>query len=132
MARPQKSIDIKQFEYLCGIMCTEEEIAGAFDCSIDTINRWCKRTYNLSFADVYKRKSANGKISLRRYQFKLAENNATMAIWLGKQYLGQRDESEAKERLIEAQIKKLDQTDSEIEDLSDIESRIYEEEDNSV
>ena len=30
-------------------------------------------------------------MSLRRTQFKLAEKNPTMAIWLGKQYLGQRD-----------------------------------------
>ena len=33
-------------------------------------------------------------ISLRRSQFKLAEKNATMAIWLGKQYLGQRNHKE--------------------------------------
>lgn len=33
-------------------------------------------------------------MSLRRTQFKLAEKNPTMAIWLGKQYLGQRDNVE--------------------------------------
>jgi hypothetical protein len=27
-------------------------------------------------------------------QFKLAEKNASMAIWLGKQYLGQKDQVE--------------------------------------
>ena len=32
-----------------------------------------------------------GKISLRRKQWQLAEKSASMAIWLGKQYLGQRD-----------------------------------------
>lgn len=93
MARPRKEIDKKQFEYLCSIMCTEEEIAGVFDCSIDTINRWCKRTYHLSFAETYKNTSASGRISLRRYQFRLAENNPAMAIWLGKQYLNQREPS---------------------------------------
>ena len=31
------------------------------------------------------------KIKLRRTQFKLAEHSVPMAIWLGKQYLGQRD-----------------------------------------
>ena len=41
------------------------------------------------FSDVYKRLSVKGKISLRRYQFQQAEKNTTMAIWLGKQYLGQ-------------------------------------------
>ena len=29
---------------------------------------------------------------MRRSQFKLAEKNAAMAIFLGKQYLGQKDE----------------------------------------
>ncbi|MBQ0061347.1 MAG: hypothetical protein KBT15_06205 [Bacteroidales bacterium] len=30
-------------------------------------------------------------MSLRRSQMKMAETNPTMAIWLGKQYLGQKD-----------------------------------------
>lgn len=40
---------------------------------------------------MFKKKSAGGKMSLRRYQFELAKKNASMAIWLGKQYLGQSD-----------------------------------------
>ena len=89
--RPRKEINQKQFEYLCGIFCTEEEIAGLFDCSIDTLERWCKRTYKETFADVYKKKISNGKMSLRRTQFEMAKTNPTMAIFLGKQYLGQSD-----------------------------------------
>ena len=89
--RPKKEIDQTLFEKLCGLQCTLEEIAGIFNCSPDTIERWCKRTYEESFAEVYKKHSANGKTSLRRAQFKLAEKSAAMAIWLGKQYLGQRD-----------------------------------------
>lgn len=91
MGRPQKEIDQKIFENLCGLLCTEEEIASMFDCSVDTISRWCNRTYGESFAEIYKKKSAKGRISLRRAQFKLAEKNAAMAIFLGKQHLGQRD-----------------------------------------
>lgn len=91
MGRPRKEIDQKLFEKLCGIFCTEEEIAGVFDCSVDTIERWCKRTYHESFAEIYKKKNATGKMSLRRNQMKLSERNAAMAIWLGKQYLGQKD-----------------------------------------
>lgn len=91
MGRPQKEIDQTMFEKLCGLQCTQEEIAGMFDCSVDTIERWCKRTYSETFAETYKKHSANGKTSLRRAQFKLAEKSAAMAIWLGKQYLGQRD-----------------------------------------
>lgn len=32
--RPQKEIDKKIFENLCGLQCTLEEIAGVFDCSV--------------------------------------------------------------------------------------------------
>lgn len=91
MARPRKEIDQKQFENLCAMQCTEDEICDWFGVSADTINRWSKRTYGASFADVFKQKRGNGRISLRRSQWKLAEKSATMAIWLGKQYLNQRD-----------------------------------------
>lgn len=91
MARPQINIDAKSFENLCGMQCTLAEIADFFCCSEDTVERWCKRTYKEGFADVYKKRSSKGKISLRRAQFKLAEKSASMAIWLGKQYLGQSD-----------------------------------------
>lgn len=92
MARPRKEINREQFENLCFIQCTLDEVAGWFKCSEDTIERWCKREYGLRFADAFKRFSQGGKISLRRSQFKLAEKNAAMAIFLGKQYLGQKDE----------------------------------------
>lgn len=91
MARPQIEIDWKQFNKLCAIQCTKAELAEWFNCSEDTISRAVKRKYKMSFADLYKKKSSKGKISLRRYQFELAQRNVTMAIWLGKQYLGQRD-----------------------------------------
>jgi len=94
MARPKKEINQSIFENLCSIQCTLAEIAGVFDCSEDTIERWCKATYKESFAETYKKHSAKGKMSLRRAQFKLAEKNAAMAIFLGKQYLGQRDQIE--------------------------------------
>ena len=89
--RPKKEIDKKIFENLCGLQCTLEEIAGVFDCSADTIERWCKREYKETFAETYKKHSAKGKMSLRRTQFKLAEKSAAMAIFLGKNYLGQKD-----------------------------------------
>lgn len=94
MARPRIEIDKEQFEKLCYLQCTLEEIAGFFKCSADTIERWCVREYKERFAEVYNKKRGTGKISLRRAQFRLAETNATMAIWLGKQYLGQTDKQE--------------------------------------
>ena len=90
--RPKKEIDKKQFESLCAIQCTKDEICFFFD-NIDekTLTRWCKDTYNMGFSDIYKIKSVNGKISLRRYQFDLAKRSTPMAIFLGKNYLGQKD-----------------------------------------
>ena len=92
--RPRIEIDEKQFESLCGLQCTLTEIASFFHCSEDTIERWCKRELKSSFAEMFKKYSASGKISLRRWQYKLAEHNTTMAIWLGKQWLGQTDKQE--------------------------------------
>ena len=91
MARPRIEIDKDQFEKLCSLQCTLDEIASWFKCSPDTVERWCGREYKMSFAEVFKKHSASGKISLRRWQFKMAEHNVSMAIWLGKQYLGQKD-----------------------------------------
>lgn len=91
VGRPEIKIDKQQFEKLCGMQCTLLEIAGFFNCCDDTINNWCKKTYGDNFSEVFKKKSMGGKISLRRNQFKIAEKNASMAIFLGKQYLGQKD-----------------------------------------
>ena len=91
MSRPRKEIDQKQFENLCGLQCTLEEICGWFDVTDKTLDGWCKRTYHASFSEVFKQKRGAGKISLRRSQWRLAEKSATMAIFLGKQFLGQRD-----------------------------------------
>lgn len=91
MARPRIEIDREQFKKLCAIQCTLEEISSWFKCSEDTIERWCKRELKMNFAEAFKTWSADGKISLRRTQFRMAETNCSMAIWLGKQYLGQKD-----------------------------------------
>ena len=91
MARPRKQIDLDTFKKVCGLQCTLTEVAGFFDCSEDTIERWCKRELGISFAEAFKRYSVGGLMSLRRYQFELAKKSAAMAIFLGKNYLGQVD-----------------------------------------
>ena len=98
IGRPRKEIDKNTFEKLCALFCTEEDIADFFECSVDTVNRWCKSTYGMTFADIYPKKRSKGKISLRRMQFDIAKKgNATMAIFLGKNYLGQSDKQEYEE-----------------------------------
>ena len=91
MGRPKKEIDKAQFEKLCALQCTEAEICGFLDVTDKTLEKWCQKEYKAHFSEVFRQKRGIGKISLRRSQWRLAEKNANMAIWLGKQYLGQRD-----------------------------------------
>lgn len=85
MARPKKEIDYEAVEKLANIQCTQEEIANFLNLSVRTLQR------DEKFCRLYKKGQDNGRMSLRRYQFKLAEKNTAMAIWLGKQYLGQKE-----------------------------------------
>jgi hypothetical protein len=85
-------IDIGELEKLCAMQATDEEIASWFNVSTRTIER---RRKVVKFADVMERGRAKGRLSIRRMQIKLLESgNATMAVWLGKQYLGQTDQVE--------------------------------------
>ena len=109
--RPRIKIDKKDFEKLCAMQCTLNEFCGWFDCSEDTIERWCKEEYGKTFAEVFKLKREKGRISLRRSQWQLAEKNTAMAIFLGKQYLGQRDsfpEEQQDSKALEALIKAVE------------------------
>lgn len=105
MARPRKEIDTEQFEKLCALQCTKEEIAGWFGVSDDTIERFCKREYKENFAVVFAKKRTPGLISLRRSGFELAKKNAPVHIFYAKNFLGMRDtvnvESQADGKLAE-------------------------------
>jgi hypothetical protein len=87
----KNNIDKKAFEKLCGLQCTLLEICSFFDVTDKTLNTWCRKTYKMTFSEIFKLKRGKGLISLRRAQFQLAEKNASMAIFLGKNYLGQTD-----------------------------------------
>ncbi len=89
MGRPKKTIDYELVGKLAQIQCTEEEIAAILDVSTRTLQR------DAEFCRIYPLKREAGKCSLRRMQWKQAEEgNPTMLIWLGKQYLGQKDKQE--------------------------------------
>ena len=98
MGRRKTIIDQDIFEKLCKMQCTEMEICSWFECSDETLNSWCKRTYKKTFEQVFAEKREGGKVSLRRTQWKLAETNTAMAIFLGKNYLGQSDDPRRYER----------------------------------
>lgn len=102
IGRPRIEIDRQQFESLCGLHCTTDEICAFFNTTYKAVDRWCKRTYvdeidNPCFATVRKQKEKNGNLSLRRSQWALAKTNVAMAIFLGKQWLNQSDNPYEKE-----------------------------------
>ena len=80
-----------EFEKLCALQCTQQEICDFLEVDHKPLTRWCKRTYGKEYSQVYAEKKSGGKISLRRMQFRLAEKSAAMAIFLGKNILGQSD-----------------------------------------
>lgn len=91
--RPRKLNDdpdtLQKIEGLAHIQCTIAEAASVFRVEASTMEKFFRR--NKKADEAWRRGALNGKTSLRRKQFKLAETNVTMAIFLGKQYLGQRD-----------------------------------------
>lgn len=89
--RPPREFDQKTFEGLCHVWCTWEEMENILCCNRDTLDKWCNRTYGEGFREIYNKFADGGKASLRRMQLNLAKTNAGMAIWLGKQKLGQHD-----------------------------------------
>lgn len=91
--RPMKKLNDVGAEIvrkLAAVMCTEEEIASVLEVSVEVLHN---KLNDRTFSEYYKIGKEEGKASLRRTQFELAKKNATMAIWLGKQYLGQRDDA---------------------------------------
>lgn len=76
---------------LAGVMCTEEEIACVLGTTVEVLHN---KVNNETFVERVKNGKESGKASLRRYQFELAKRNPSMAIWLGKQYLGQKEVQE--------------------------------------
>ena len=95
MGAPKKKISFEELKKLCVLQCTLEEVAGWFDVDEDTVNARIKEKFGFTYSVFYKKHSQGGKVSLRRLQFKSAEKgNVTMLIWLGKQWLGQKDRIE--------------------------------------
>ena len=98
---PMKPMTDKEFDQLVNmirIQCTRDEICDILGMSDTTLNRRIKEQgipgVN-NFEALYKKHQGEGKASLRRAQWKAAQDgNPTMLVWLGKQMLGQRDKQD--------------------------------------
>lgn len=92
MGRPQVEIDWESVVKLAGIFCTKGEICSFIDVSPSSLERHCKKKFDETFDELYKKWSGTAKVSLRRMQYQSAQRGSVpMQIFLGKQYLGQKD-----------------------------------------
>ncbi len=80
---------INTLRQLGAIQATVEEAARVLGVSERTLQNFF--TAEPAAKDAHETGKSEGRASLRRTQFTLAQRNAAMAIWLGKQYLGQRE-----------------------------------------
>ena len=91
VGRPKTNLDLADLEKICRLNCTMPEIAAFFDIPLRTLED--KYTNDEAVRRSIDKGRNQGKLSLRRKQLQILDetNNPTMAIWLGKQLLGQRD-----------------------------------------
>lgn len=92
--RPRVEIDWAEVAGMCLIQCTQDEICAVMGVSEDTLSRRCQEEHDCTFADYMAQKRKMGHMSLRRRQWKAAEEgDKTMMVWLGKNWLNQTDRS---------------------------------------
>jgi AraC-like DNA-binding protein len=106
--RPKLPFNFELFRSLCEIHCTLKEIAGTMKVSEDTVQRRCKEQYGRNFEEVWEEFNAPGRVSLRRIQLKHAEKSPGMAIFLGKVYLKQREETDPRQLPSEEEVDEQD------------------------
>lgn len=87
IGRPTKEVDERILSGLAAIQCTYAEMSAVIGVDESTLRR--------TYAALIEKERESGKMSLRRAQFSNAlKGNTVMQIWLGKQYLGQKDKHE--------------------------------------
>lgn len=93
MSRPEKQIDWKKVDAMLEAHCNGTEIAAQFGMHPDTFYKRVEKEYNMGFSEYFQQKKATGKSNLKFAQYKKAlGGNTSIQIWLGKNWLGQREE----------------------------------------
>ena len=95
MGRPEKHFDWKVLDAILQFKASKRDCAELINISEDTIERRIKKKFQLTFSEYRDRKMAQPRHSIARRQYEIAmAGNATMLIWLGKQWLGQTEKQE--------------------------------------
>lgn len=87
VGRPRVVVDERTLAGLAAIQCSYLEMAAVLGVDESTLRN--------HYRDLIEKEREGGKMSIRRAQYTSAlKGNVTMQIWLGKQYLGQRDKQD--------------------------------------
>ena len=85
--RPFKQLDAHKIEQMAMVGCSNEEIGLILGCSADTLAN--------NYSEAIKEGKAKRNYNLRKLQYEAAKRgNVAMMIWLGKQWLGQKERPE--------------------------------------
>lgn len=105
MARPKANIDWLKVDRYLQAQCEGTGIAGLLGINPETLYRHCQEKHKMGFDAYSAIKKSEGKELLRGKQFEMAmKGNTAMVIWLGKQYLEQREKSDVSHEGIPAPI----------------------------
>jgi hypothetical protein len=90
--RPRIELDPKQAKIFGYFRATYDTMAEQIGCHVDTI-RAAMQDEDSEFSKAYKNGFSSMKMKLSEAQVKTAieEHNPTLLVWLGKQYLDQKD-----------------------------------------
>lgn len=72
----------------------KSEIAKYFLCSEEDLDTFVKDTYDISYQDFHDTMVARGRATILQKQYNLANKNPNVAIFLGKQYCGQKEDTD--------------------------------------
>lgn len=110
LGRPATVIPWDMVDRMCAIHCTMQEIADVLDIPLSTLENGVKRDFHTTMREYFRKKSAHGKMSLRRSQYEQAVGRPNVydskgrvthpfirptwpaSQWLGRQWLNQTDD----------------------------------------
>ena len=88
LGRPRKILDENKISQLVGKGFTIEFVANFFDVHVDTLY--------VNYSEALRKGYAfrNGCLQAKQFKEAMVRGNVTMLIWLGKQWLKQKDQTE--------------------------------------
>ena len=88
-------INKDKFEAALKVGMNDEGILNLFCINLAALYKWVKMVYKTHHPVVQIKKiRAEGELAFRANQFKLAQKNPALSIWIDKTWYGRKDESE--------------------------------------